>query len=82
VIGNPAGVSAPGGPAVSAVHDASTGQLFGFLGAWSELTDGKFWRSLGWLLLGIALMFLGVLWWLGPSSARMSPVGLAARQLG
>jgi hypothetical protein len=82
VIGNPAGVSAPGGPAVSAVKDASTGQLFGFLGAWAELTDGKLWRSLGWLLLGVALMFLGVLWWIGPSASRASPVGLAARQLG
>ena len=29
-------------------------------GIWAGLTDGKLWRSLGWLLLGIVLMLLGV----------------------
>lgn len=76
-IGNPAGVSAPGGPAVAAVHD-SPAAVTGILGIWAAATDGKFWRSLGWLLLGVALMFLGVSWWIGPSAARMGPAGVAA----
>lgn len=27
--------------------------------AWKAITDGKMWRSLGWLLLGIVLIFAG-----------------------
>ena len=27
---------------------------------WAKLSDGKMWRSLGWLLLGILLMIAGV----------------------
>lgn len=76
VAGNAAGVSNPSGPAVAAVKDASTGQLYGFLGAVAELTDGKFWRSLGWLLLGVVLMLLGAILWAGPSVGN--PVGRAA----
>jgi hypothetical protein len=76
VIGNPAGVSAPGGPAVGAVKDASTGQLFGFLGAWAELTDGKMWRSLGWLLLGVVLMLLGAASYIG---MQKNPVSVVRR---
>lgn len=44
-------------------------------GVWAALTDGKLWRSLGWLALGIVLMLLGLLWWLGPSAARRPPAG-------
>jgi hypothetical protein len=51
-------------------------------GIWAGLTDGKMWRSLGWIILGIVLMLLGVGWWIGPSAARRSPVGLAAEGLG
>lgn len=49
------------------------------------VTDGKMWRSLGWLLLGILLMLAGVLLWIGPSAARRSPLGVlrdVGRQLG
>jgi hypothetical protein len=28
------------------------------------LTNGKMWRSLGWLVLGIVLMVAGLGWWL------------------
>jgi hypothetical protein len=45
---------------------------------WANLRDGKLWRSVGWLLLGIILMLLGVSWWIGPSAERMSPLDLAA----
>ena len=47
-------------------------------GIWAGVTDGKLWRSLGWLLLGIALMLAGVAWWIGPSAARRSPAGVIA----
>jgi hypothetical protein len=46
------------------------------------VTDGKLWRSLAWILLGILLMLLGVFLWLGPGAARRSPIGLATEQLG
>ena len=36
-------------------------QLGGFL---HIITDGRMWRSLGWILLGILLMFLGLSLWL------------------
>lgn len=47
-----------------------------FAGAWKIATDGKMWRSLGWLLLGIVLMLAGIALWIGPSAQRMSPVSL------
>lgn len=82
VAGNAAGVSAPAGPAVAAATSApGLGMLTAVEGIWAELTDGKLWRSLGWLVLGIVLMLLGVAWWIGPSGARRSPVGLAAEGL-
>ncbi len=60
--------------------------LAGIAGALSAfyhaLTDGKMWRSLGWIFLGIALMMAGLIWWIGPSAARSSPAGLARRVLG
>jgi hypothetical protein len=68
IIANPAGVSNPSpaaGTGVSAVKDASTGQLTAFLGAWAMLTDGKFWRSLGWLLLGVVMMLMAARLWVG-----------------
>lgn len=45
---------------------------------WTQLTNAKMWKSLGWLLLGIVLMLAGVLLWIGPSAARRSPIGMAA----
>ena len=46
---------------------------------WTNLRDGTMWRSLGWLFLGIALMFLGVSWWLGPSASMAGPGGALRR---
>jgi len=51
-------------------------------GFYDKVTDGKMWRSLGWLLLGIALMIAGVALWIGPSAARRSPIGIATEALG
>lgn len=63
--------------------------LSGIAGAltafYHAVTDGKLWRSVGWLLLGIALMLTGVLLWIGPSAARRGPLGVLGdfgRQLG
>lgn len=58
------------------------GALAGVIsGIWTELKDGRMWRSLGWLVLGVIVMLLSVLWWIGPSAGRASPIGLAAEGL-
>lgn len=31
---------------------------------WSNLTDVHMWASLGWIGVGVAMMFLGILLWL------------------
>lgn len=56
-----------------------TGQVIGAV--WGDLSNGKLWRSLGWLLLGIVLMFVGVALWIGPSAARRSPLEFATGAL-
>lgn len=81
MMGGEANITNPQGAVVS---DAATGAgLFGLVttieGIWADVTNGKMWRSLGWLILGIVLMLLGVAWWIGPSAARMSPLGVARR---
>lgn len=43
-----------------------------------KVTDGKMWRSLGWLLLGIALIIAGLVLWIGPGAVKASPYGRAA----
>lgn len=48
--------------ALSAIYDA--------------LTNGKMWRSLGWLLLGVLLIFVGLFLWVGKDG---TPLGLAAK---
>lgn len=48
----------------------------------TALTDGKMWRSLGWILLGILLMIVGVVLWIGPGAARRTPIGAVAGQVG
>ena len=84
--------AAGGGPSVAgpagAAGATAPGQLLGEApgvglveGIWTELTDGRMWRSLGWLLLGIVLMLLGVAWWIGPSAARRSPAAVVAEGL-
>lgn len=75
-----------GQAAAAAAPDALLGPLAGIAGSFEALftavTDGKMWRSLGWILLGILLMIAGVLLWIGPGAARRSPIGIAAEQLG
>jgi hypothetical protein len=41
---------------------------------WAQLRDGKMWRSLGWLVLGILLIFLGAATWIGMQKNPLSMV--------
>ncbi len=83
-IGQEAGVqpgsTAPATAAASAVGGAS-GLAQTLTAIWTNLRDYKMWRSIGWLLLGIVLMFLGVSWWLGPSGAMGTPGAAALKRL-
>lgn len=47
-------------PGLGGLSDVAS-MLFGFF---DTITNGKMWRSLGWLLLGIALIVIGVTLWL------------------
>lgn len=67
--------TAGGIPGASAFSSAANA-LSGF---YTVITNGKMWRSLGWLLLGIVLMFTGIAMFIGPSASRMSPLGAARR---
>jgi hypothetical protein len=83
-MGGESNVEQTSGPATATVP--SVPGLGGFVtvieAIWTELTDGRMWRSLGWVILGIVLMLLGAGLWIGPSAARRSPLGMAARELG
>lgn len=61
-----------GGINISSVTDA-------IAAIWDKLKDGKMWRSLGWLLLGILLIFFGLVLWLGPTAFKATPVGRVLR---
>ena len=37
----------------------------------ATLTDGKFWRSLGWLLLGLVLLGIGIVVLIGPAADKL-----------
>jgi hypothetical protein len=47
-------------------------------GYWAGLTDGKLWRSLGWIILGIVMMLLGVAIWV---TGQRNPVSIARQAL-
>lgn len=47
------------GPATALSDTAAT--LYGFF---DTVTNGKMWRSLGWLLLGVAMTVAGLTLWL------------------
>jgi hypothetical protein len=44
---------------------------------YAKVTDGKMWRSLGWLALGVLLIIFGLVLWLGPGALKASPYGRA-----
>ena len=79
-IGQEIGVQ-PGSTAPATAVTNAAGGAAGITAIWTNLRDYKMWRSLGWLFLGVLLMFLGVSWWLGPSSQMGTPGAGALRRL-
>lgn len=78
-MGGESNVLKTAGPAEATVPSGPIAGLVTAIEAiWAGATDGKFWRSLGWIILGIMLMLVGVLLWIGPSAERRSPFGVAA----
>jgi hypothetical protein len=58
--------SAVNGASQVASDASSLSSLPGEIGGiWSDLTDGQMWRSLGWLLLGVILIIIGLVLLLG-----------------
>lgn len=50
----------------------------GVVGFLAELSDPAMWRSLGWLLLGLFLIFAGVLKWLEKPLMRAGRAAITA----
>lgn len=65
------GAIAQAAPAFSSVQNA----LSAF---YDQVTNGKMWRSLGWLLGGVLLIIFGLALWLTPAALKATPVGRAA----
>jgi hypothetical protein len=63
----------PPGTGAAGLASSSAGFISLIEGIWAGLTDGKMWRSLGWLLLGIVLMLMGASMWAG-LSGKIPPV--------
>lgn len=65
------------GADVTATANSAFGALsdLGKIGAvlksiYDAVTNGKMWRSLGWLLLGIILIIFGLIMWLGKDAVK------------
>jgi hypothetical protein len=74
-LGGESNVVNTAGPATASVPSGLGPLITTIEGIWAALTDGKLWRSLGWLLLGITLMLMGASWWVG-ERAPLPPVVL------
>ena len=59
------------GPATASVPAPLSGITTVIEGIWAGLTDGKLWRSLGWLGLGVVLILMGA--WLMVGKPMMPP---------
>lgn len=44
---------------------------------YAQVTKASMWKSLGWVLLGILIMLIGILLWTGPGALKASPYGRA-----
>jgi hypothetical protein len=76
------GAAAPAAAAAGASTGGAIPSAFGDVASalsafYDKLTDGKMWRSLGWLLLGVLLITFGLILWLGPGALKASPYGQA-----
>lgn len=61
-------------PFGSALSDTA-GALVGFFDA---VTDGRMWRSLGWLFLGILMIAAGItIWFKGPITSAVQTAAVA-----
>ena len=45
---------------------------------WKQLTNYRMWRSLGWLFLGVLLIFVGLFMWVGKEGLKATPIGRIA----
>lgn len=52
-----------------------------FTAAFGALTDGKMWRSLGWLVLGLVLMVVAIVWLAGGVLSKSAPDASAVAAL-
>ena len=64
------------GPATASVPAPLSGITTVIEGIWAGITDGKLWRSLGWIILGVVLMLMGAASWIGMSK---NPVAIARK---
>lgn len=72
-------VTAGGQPSAAAGGGINFSSIQNALTAfYDKVTDGKMWRSLGWLLLGILLIIAGLILWIGPTAFKASPIGRVA----
>ena len=74
--GGESNVENTAGPATASVPPSLAGITTVIEGIWAGLTDGKLWRSVGWLVLGIILMLLGIAVWV---TGQRNPVSIARR---
>lgn len=54
-----------------------------FTAGFATITNGKMWRSVGWLMLGVLLMILGLFWFIstvrgGPSAGQAAELAAVA----
>jgi len=77
---NPAGQTVgQNAPGVTAAASApGVGIVTEIAGIWDDLRDGKMWRSLGWILLGVILMLLAAA---SLMSGIRNPAQLATRRI-
>lgn len=67
---------------IRAIAEALAGVGGGIAAFYDAVTDGKLWRSVGWLLLGLVLLIIGITLWIGPSAVTHGPTGVVARGIG
>lgn len=62
-------ISPGGGVSLASPFSSIQNALTAF---YDVVTNGKMWRSLGWVALGVVLMLLGLAMWIGPKVAPLA----------